>query len=274
MGYDTGLIFQQRAPMTDLTFVPDAAVRRLQHAAGNRQLLVELPAHERPATVDDGYLVQTAVLAAGDEPIAGWKIAGASPRCLRGELPAVPLIGGIVPTRILRAGASLPIHAGAPLTLEAEVAVSFARAVSPADEPFDAAMLDGVFAAIEVVRSRFVDRKAVGQPSFAADNVGFHALVRGAAVDLAPTGAFPANVEMRYNDQVIATSLLGDDRTQPFQALAFLWSEFARRGICIPRGAVITTGTLTLPVDVSEPGLVEARVGETRVALRLTAPAQ
>lgn len=260
--------------MTDLTFAPDAAARRLQHAAGNRQLLIELPADERPATVDDGYLVQTTVLSAGGEPLVGWKIAGASPRCLRGEVPAVPLIGGVVPSRILRSGSALIIHAGAPLTLEAEVAVSFARAVAPADEPFDLAMIDQVFAAIEVVRSRFVDRKAVGQPSFAADNVGFHALVCGAAVALQPGAAFQANVEMRFNDQVIATALLGDDRTQPFQALSFLWSEFARRGITIPRGAVITTGTLTLPVDVTGPGLVEARVGDTRVALRLTAPGQ
>ena len=274
MEYDTGLPLLQRDPMTDRTFAPDAAARRLQHAAGNRQLLIELAADERPATVDDGYLVQTAVLAAGGESIAGWKIAGASPRCLRGEVPAVPLIGGVVPSRILRSGATLAIHAGAPLTLEAEVAVSFARDVAPADEPFTAALIEQVFAAIEVVRSRFVDRKAVGQPSFAADNVGFHALVCGDAVDLAPGAGFVANVEMRFNDQVISTSLLGDDRTQPFQALAFLWSEFARRCITIPRGAVITTGTLTLPVDVTGPGLVEARVGTTRVALRLTAPAQ
>lgn len=258
--------------MTHPPFVPDAAVLRLQRAATSGQLLVELPLAERPSTVDDGYLVQTTVLAAGGEPLAGWKIAGASPRCVRGEVPAVPLIGGVVPSRILRSGASLEIHAGAPLTLEAEVAVSFARDVAPADEPFDHTLIDGVFAAIEVVRSRFVDRKAVGQPSFAADNVGFHALVCGAAVDLAPGAAFQANVEMRFNDQVIATSMLGDDRTQPFQALSFLWSEFARRGITIPRGAVITTGTLTLPVDVTGPGLVEARVGDTRVALRLTAP--
>jgi 2-keto-4-pentenoate hydratase len=260
--------------MTDKTFALDAAVRRLQQAGRDGQLLIELPPEERPATVDDGYLVQTAVLAAGEESIVGWKIAGASPRCLRGDVPAVPLIGGVVPSRILRSGASLAIHAGAPLTLEAEVAVSFARDVAPADEPFDPAMIEQVFAAIEVVRSRFVDRKAVGQPSFAADNVGFHALVCGAAVDLQPGAAFQANVEMRFNDQVIATSMLGDDRTQPFQALSFLWSEFARRGITIPRGAVITTGTLTLPVDVTGPGLVEARVGDIRVGLQLTDPAQ
>jgi 2-keto-4-pentenoate hydratase len=260
--------------MTDKTFAPDAAVRRLQQAGRDGQLLIELPPEERPATVDDGYLVQTAVLAAGEESIVGWKIAGASPRCLRGEVPAVPLIGGVVPSRILRSGASLEIHAGAPLTLEAEVAVSFARAVAPADEPFDPAMIEQVFAAIEVVRSRFVDRKAVGQPSFAADNVGFHALVCGAALELEPGAAFHANVEMRFNDGVIATSMLGDDRTQPFQALSFLWSEFARRGITIPRGAVITTGTLTLPVDVTGPGLVEARVGDIRVGVRLTAPDQ
>lgn len=257
--------------MTDQTFDPAAATARLQEAGRTAQLLVALPPDERPTTVDDGYLVQTTVLALGGEPVVGWKIAGASPRCLRGELPAVPLIGAVVPSRLVHAGATLTIHAGAPLTLEAEVAVSFGRDVVPADEPFDHAMVDRVFAAIEVVRSRFVDRKAVGQPSFAADNVGFHALVCGDAVDLARTEPFLAPVEMRFNDEVIATSLQGDDRTQPFAALAFLWSEFARRGIAIARGAVITTGTLTAPVDVTGPGLVEARVGGVRVALRLTA---
>ncbi|MET0320410.1 MAG: fumarylacetoacetate hydrolase family protein [Duganella sp.] len=266
--------------MSDYTFNPDAAARRLQDAGRDGQLLIELPLDERPATVADGYLVQAAVLDMRDlpdqsgEPVVGWKIAGASPRCLRGALPTVPLIGAIVPSRIIASGATLPVRPEAPLTLEAEVAVSFALDVCPADEPFDAAtMIDGVFAAIEVVRSRFVDRKAVGQPSFAADNVGFHALVRGDALDVSRTAAFSGHVDMRFNDQVISHALAGDDRTQPFDALAFLWQEFARRGTAIPRGAVITTGTLTLPVDVAEPGLVEARVGNVRVALRLTAGA-
>ena len=69
--------------MTDNTFDPAAATARLQEAGRTAQPLVALPPDERPATVDDGYLVQTTVLAAGGEPVVGWKIAGASPRCLR-----------------------------------------------------------------------------------------------------------------------------------------------------------------------------------------------
>jgi len=78
--------------------------------------------------------VQAAMVERLGEGIAGWKLASASPRGLRGELPNPPAIGCLISSRILRSGTVVHVPSGRPMTLEAEVAFSFARTVSPATE--------------------------------------------------------------------------------------------------------------------------------------------
>lgn len=197
-------------------------------------------------------------------------MAGASPRGLRRELPNPPAIGILIPGSVFQSGAVVPLPLGRSATLEVEVAFSFSRQVSPADEAFDAAsMIECATVAVEVVCSRFLDRKAVGQPSFIADNVGFHALIRGDRIDHTGDASFGEEAGIWRDGERIAHSLSGDDRTKPFLSLGFLWDRLGTQGATIAAGTVVTTGTLTAPVDVFGGGDYVARVGGATVAFTL-----
>lgn len=259
-----------RQHMKDTSFDPGSAALRLASALRTGTSIKALPEEERPATLEEGYAVQAGFVEQLGEGTAGWKLAGASPRGLRGALPSPPATGVLIPSRIFASGALVRLPAGRGATLEVEVSFRFSREVSPADEAFDAAsMLAEASLAVEVVCSRYLDRKAVGQPSFVGDNVGFHALVRGDRLGFTAGSSFAGEAGLWREGDRIAASLAGDDRTNPFLSLAFLWDRLGKQRLSIAAGSVVTTGTLTVPVDVTQGGHYEARLGDAKVALTL-----
>jgi len=256
--------------MTDTTFAPQPAASRLANAWRTGALLTDLPAEERPPSLAEGYVVQSLMVGQLNDEQVGWKIAGASPAGLRGELPNPAVIGCLTRSRVFPSGATITLPAGATATLETEVAVRFAREVSPEDGDFDVAtMIDSAFVAIEVVCSRFVNRKAVAYPSFVADNAGFHAFIQGEALAFSADTLFDEDAGFWKDGERLAASLSGDKRTQPFVSLPFMLSEFRRRGITVPKGAIVTTGTLCVPFDTATPGYYEARLGSAKLGLTL-----
>lgn len=259
-----------RQHMKDTGFDPRRAALRLASALRAGTSIEALPEEERPATLEEGYAVQAGFVEQLGEGTAGWKLAGASPRGLRGALPNPPTTGVLIPSRVFASGAPVRLPAGRGATLEVEVSLRFSREVSPADEAFDAAsMLAEASLAVEVVCSRYLDRKAVGQPSFVGDNVGFHALVRGDRLGFTAGSSFDGEAGLWREGDRIAASLAGDDRTNPFLSLAFLWDRLGKQRLHIAEGSVVTTGTLTVPVDVTQGGYYEARLGDAKVALTL-----
>ncbi|MBY4948662.1 fumarylacetoacetate hydrolase family protein [Cupriavidus respiraculi] len=246
------------------------AANRLAAAWRDGRRLDALPQGERPGTLEQAYALQARFVALTGAGTAGWKIAGASPRGLREDAPTTPALGRLLKTSMYDSGATLRLPAGATFTLEVEAAVVFARDVAPAREAFDpATMIADAMVAVEVVCSRFVDRKAVGFPSFVADNAAFHAFVRGDALPGGAASAWLAAPAALYRDGVaVAAALTGDARTDPLLALAHLWQVFAANGTTIAAGETVTTGTLTVPLDTDTPGEYEARLGEA--SLRFT----
>ncbi|TDF62933.1 fumarylacetoacetate hydrolase family protein [Cupriavidus sp. L7L] len=256
--------------MNDASFDASKGALRLASASLAGMALKELPEQERPQTLEQGYAVQAAFVDRLEEGVAGWKLAGASPRGLRGELPNPPATGVLIPSRVVQSGAVVQLPAGRSATLEVEVAVCFSRTVSPRDEAFDAAsMIEYAAVAVEVVCSRFLDRKAVGQPSFIADNVGFHALVLGGKLNQAGSTAFEKDAALWRDGERIANFLGGSDRTMPYLSLGFLWNKLAAQDREIVEGSIVTTGTVTVPVDVCGSGHYEARIGATGLAFAL-----
>lgn len=252
------------------TFSPTAAAHRLASASLTGLALKALPENERPHCLEEAYAVQSAVVEKLGEGVAGWKLAGTSPRGLRGELPSSPAIGMLLPSRVVRSGAAIEIPPGRNATLEVEVAFRFGRDVLPAEEPFDTSMLDCAMLAVEVVCSRFLDRKSVGQASFLADNIGFHALICGDELKPVTQSTFDDEVELWRDGERIAVGLQGDDRIKPFLSLGFLWETLGKRGVVVPLGAAVTTGSLTVPAEVSGRGDFEARLGNANVSFSLT----
>jgi 2-keto-4-pentenoate hydratase len=261
--------------MKDSNIDLSSAAQRLATAFKTNQSLTALPEAERPTTLDESYVAQAEFINLLGEGIAGWKLAGASPRGLRGEAPNAPVTGLLVPSRVVTSGAVVQLPPGRNATLEIEVSLRFSRDVAPAEEAFDASsMIEEASLTIEVVCSRFVDRKVVGQPSFVADNVGFHTLVRGDKLDFLDSTPFAGDAELLQDGNPIAGPLSGDDRTNPYLALTFLWSQLSEKRLTIPKGAVVTTGTLSVPVDVTQSGHYQGRLGNASVSFTLACDAR
>lgn len=241
---------------------PRAAARRLAAAWTSRTLLDALPEGERPATLDEAYDIQQALQRELGERSAGWKIGGASVRGLQSSPSGKALFGFLRESCVHASGAVLPLPQPGAVTLEVEIAVRFARDAAPASEPFDPSLVDAAFVAIEVVRSRFRDRKAVGQPSFVADDAGFHAFIRGDEFPAAlrsPELAEPAF--LHRDDAPVAEPMAGEEGIDASVALQLFWAHAAARGVRVPAGAIVTTGTQTRPVDVGRPGTYEGGIG-------------
>jgi 2-keto-4-pentenoate hydratase len=103
----------------------------------------------------------------------------------------------------------------------------------------------------ELVLSRFINRRAVGWPSFAADNGACQAIVLG---DTVATSEIPALVEsliVRVDREEKARAVTGDDVTDPAGALSDLAAIARERRMLLPQGSIISTGTVSRPFNIA-----------------------
>ncbi len=78
------------------TYDPAPAAKRLADAWRSGRQLTELPADERPGSVDEGYDLQDATIAAMREPTAGFKLGVGSVAGLRLTGLGKPLVGRVL----------------------------------------------------------------------------------------------------------------------------------------------------------------------------------
>lgn len=156
------------------------------------------------------------------------------------------------------------------MTIECEIAFVLDRDIPPqAGRVPVSEDIRATCVTFEVVRSRFVDRKAVGWPSFVADNVGFEALVvgnsLGAGINVPLLADLAETTEVHVDGQRRAGGLSGDAATDPLVSLAHLYAHAAERGQTLKAGDVVTTGAMCQPFDLHETGhQVSARfLGQT-----------
>lgn len=245
--------------MQDADFNPTATATILAQAWRSGDLLAALPAANQPLTLEQGYDVQDQLfqLAAGSR--AGWKIGVGSPAAMRGAGLSRPLVGQLERARLHSSGVQLSLPAYTPVTIECEIAFVLDRDLPPVrGRAIDAADIRSTCVTFEVVRSRFVDRKTVGWPSFTADNVGFEALVVGQTLcqglDPEVMRQLAENVVVYLNGEPRAKGLFDDTATDPLNSLAALYAHAAERGETLMAGDIITTGAMCEPFDISGTG--------------------
>lgn len=261
-----------------MAFDPAPAAALLEKAMAGGPRLAELPAAARPGTIPEGYDIQDRIAAdglagnPGAEKPAGWKLGLGSTNAMKGASLDRPLIGRVFAGRLHPSGSAIAAPAGATALIEIEVAFTLARDITPAETV--ARPLDVVAEAqlvSEIVISRFVDRRVVGLPSFAADSVGFHALVIGPKVRPEQIPAIARSVAVTLDGKAAATGLTGDDAIDPLTMLGYLMAHARDRGLTLRKGEIVTTGTLSKPFDAPIPSAVEARTEAGGVAFRLVA---
>lgn len=251
------------------SFDPVPAARRLAAAWRADARLDELPAAERPRDLAEGYAVQVAL---ADElgGIAGYKLGLSSAAAMARSGLGGPARGFMTGDRIKRSGATLAPVAG-PLLVEVEIAFVLARDVPAGTRVADPAGLVGdAHLAIEVVRSRFNDRIAVGLPSFLADSVGFHALLLS---DPLPGGVgsdlLGAPAELLHDGTRVAGPLDGPERTDPLHAFKLFLDQAAAANLPVAKGMIVTTGTLVAAYESDARGRYEARLGPASVSFTI-----
>ncbi|PKU24027.1 2-keto-4-pentenoate hydratase [Telmatospirillum siberiense] len=255
-------------------FDPGPAASALADALKTGRQLVELPVEIRPSTLSQGYDVQDRFLALLDEPVAGWKLGVGSPKGKRDTGLDRAIAGRVLTSRLHRSGETARLPNRAPATVEFEICFVLGRDVEPgavSGSPMVA--VSAAHVAFELVLSRFVDRRAVGWPSFAADNAAFQALVLGEAVDPARIGEIAGAVVVSADGKEMAGGLVGDDAIDPVGALSEMFAHARERGITLPAGTLVSTGTLSKPFTVAGHGAdIVARFPGSALRIRTSVP--
>lgn len=247
------------------SFDPTPAASLLAGAMNGATRFDVIPEAQRPRTIAEGYDIQDRIAADSlkggplRDKAAGWKLGLGSANAMKGAKLERPLIGRVFAGRLRPNGAFIDAPGGAKALIEIEIAFTLSRDVAPADKianPLD--VVAEAHLVSEIVLSRFIDRTIVGLPSFAADSVGFHALVIGPKVQPAQIGAIARSVAVTLDGKPAVQGLTGDDAIDPLVMMTYLMAHARDRGITLRKGEVVTTGTLSKPFEAPVPSAIEA----------------
>jgi len=235
-------------------FDPGPAGALLASAWRSGELLTELPAEVRPRTMTEGYDVQDWLIAELGHASVGWKLGVGSVLQKRTSGVGRSIAGRILNPYVHRTGDTVLLPNAAPVTVEFEIAYILGRDILPGEPDFpirDA--IAEVRVAFELVLSRFVDRRAVGWPSFTADNGAFQALVLGDTVAPDRLDDLVNSLVVTADGDEAARALSGEDATDPEAALGDLVAVARERGMPLPTGSIVSTGTVSKPFSIAAP---------------------
>lgn len=260
------------------------AARILQDHRRRVVPLAALPEGCRPATLEDGYAIQAALIELrlrddGARRI-GWKI-GATNAFARELLGvAEPFFGVLLSTMTIAApsGAAVEVVAAGMFqrVVEPEIALLIGADLDPEDAPFDAAAIraavDAVLPAIEIVDTPLAAGLKAGGPALIGDD-GSHGLwVPGAAFDgWRDLDLIEHRVTLSIDGALVREGRGGNVEGGPFAATAWLANTLAARGTGLKAGDYVTTGTTTQPAPAVAGQRVLADFGRLgHVALRFS----
>ncbi|MGY3494252.1 2-keto-4-pentenoate hydratase [Bradyrhizobium sp. USDA 4502] len=233
------------------TFDPNPAARLLAHVWHGSQQIAELPQDIRPANIDQGYDVQDRLIDLLSVPVAGWKLGVGSAKQKQQSGVGRSIAGRVLKTRRHEPGAAVRLSFGAPVTIEFEIAFVLGEDIDDRFAGDPKSTIEETRVTFELVMARFVDRRSVGWPSFAADDSGFEALIVGERIDERQIPELLSSLVVSVDGQEKARAAAGDDATDPYGALADLVSIARERKMILPKGSIISTGSASMPFAVS-----------------------
>jgi 2-keto-4-pentenoate hydratase len=215
-----------------------------------RRQIDALPAGSAPATLQQGYLIQDRFIDSTQDFVCGWKLGVGSPAAMRAAGASQPLVGQLIASRCYVHHDDIVLSDAGAVTAEFEIVFVLGCDVAPDDEPPVAALVESAHVGFEFVLSRYVDRRAVGQPSFAADNVGFEACVLGPKIALDEIPGVVSTVSVCVDGVEKGRGLYGDDATDPWLSLHSLLAHARERKLTLKRGELVFTGAAAKPVVI------------------------
>lgn len=240
----------------------DGTAGALWQAWTTGERLTALPELLRPRTLAEGFAAQQR-LSERAGPSYGWKLA-ATARAGQAHIDVDAPLPGILFERFRHVpGDVVPSGDLHMAVAEAEFAFVLGSAVDAgASRDELRAAVVAVHCAVELPESRFDDFVAVGAPSLLADAACGGRFVLGPEIEDGPDLDLAATPTELQVDGDAATgsgaSVLGD----PWTALAWLADTLPQYGARLEAGALVTTGTTTVPVAIRPGATIRASFGE------------
>lgn len=254
------------------------AAKLLIEARREGRKMDALPPDAEPATLDEAYAIQEAIIDRFGLPLAGWKVALTNDEAMQRAGASEPAVGPLFAPYISAGPGVIDRHVDCVAGFECEFAFRLASALPASGAPYEAADVKGAIEsmhpAIEVVGLRIANRRALGVRGSVADHAGNFSVVLGLAVpdwqerDLAQCG-----VRHCVDGEEIASSSGANVLGNPLNSLAWLANHLAGRGRELEAGNFVITGAATGPLpapqgsrvtgDFGPLGVVEVRLGRT-----------
>lgn len=214
------------------------------HRASSK-LIDSLPPGAVPQTIEEAYQVQyETVTSLG--PIGAWKV---QPMPESGQPVASPL-----PADTIHADGVTLRAADFPDTgIEVEVAVTINRAFPAVPQGYLAAdmreAIGSVHLALEILASRFVDRRKMPQLATIADLQSGRGIVLGAALSASELPEFgQLAIALSFDGDVVQTTAGNATTENMLSSLAWLANHASARGLPLKAGDIVITGARIGPL--------------------------
>jgi 2-keto-4-pentenoate hydratase len=234
------------------------------------------PAGQGPTTRAEAYDIQDRMAELIGGAVAGWKV-GATVRAVQlFEGHDGPLPGRIFADRCYDSPARVPAGLFSGVKVECEFAFRLTRDLPKGTTPIGRAEIANALTfhpAFELAGSRFAPgtgNRAATTFDGIADNGSGGAAVLGAAVAGWQKLAFETmEINARIDDSPPIQIYTGAYRRDPVVIVAETLSDLRARGVALPRGTCVLTGSLSLPTPVRKLQTVTAKFADLP-ALSLT----
>jgi 2-keto-4-pentenoate hydratase len=227
---------------------------------------IPLPrAGQGPATRADAYAIQDRMAELIGAKVAGWKV-GATVRAVQVfEGHDGPLPGRVFADRLFENDAKIPASLFPGVKVECEFAFRLTRELPAGKGPVTRDQIAGSLTfhpAFELAGSRFAPgtgNRAASTFDGVADNGSGGAAVLGPAVADWQTLPFETmEIDARIDDSPPIQIYTGAYRRDPATITAETFSDLRARGVSLPVGTIVLTGSLSLPTPVRKGQTVTA----------------
>lgn len=231
-----------------------AAAQHLFEALDRGDPFEPLPVECAPRDPEEAYAIQSllqSLRAPRLGPVAGWKIAGAA-RARRTTLPPeAPILAGIHASRILHGPATLRaadyLHLGLECGIVLQLGVDVPPRAAPADGAQAAHFVRAAMPAFEVLDDRGLRRPP--PPALIRDVIAANAATEGLVVGPGVIGGHRLGLAdlralLRIRDMFAGEATARATAGDPLDALARLIRTLMARGVPLPAGTLVSTGSL------------------------------
>lgn len=239
-------------------------------AAWKAGTTIPLPAAgDGPATRAEAYAIQDRMAELIGGRIAGWKVGATVKAVQMFEGHDGPLPGRIFGDRCFEQTARIEARLYKGAKVEGEFAFRLGKPLPPGSEPVsakDLAPLVTFHPAIELAATRYAPgtgNRAASTFDGIADNGGGGAAVIGAPVpNWQSLSLETMPIDARIDGSPPIQAYTGPYRRSPLDITAETFTDLRARGIAIPVGTVVLTGSSTLPTPIRAGQTLVARFGD------------